>query len=204
MKPLFLMTEYSGDIRPSKATTEEIRKVLDGERSGTVLAHASFDAEGNLIATALEDAEIATLRTELHQHQIDELREVLDATLALVKNARSRHIAGFIWSGEPVVWPAEAPHVEDAVRQWAGERGLHVHDEGLPTKPTKSWIRCSYVRLTASAFSECVVRMQWPAVDTGTTATAVEVALHGLAETFGEDDGKPEPIVIRDDERAVF
>lgn len=186
MKPLYLMTVYSGDIRSRRASNEEIREHLAGGfNANTVLAHVSIDKDGNVIATALSDDEIKALSGEILQRERADLFAILDAVLKLARavDVLSTHI----WMNDAItIWPVEVPYAEDVVREWAERNALHVTDEPMP-KTGKTWIRTMGVSLDKSQYARQIVRMQWPSVSIETSDVIAAELVSNAVTTLGEE-----------------
>jgi hypothetical protein len=190
MKRYYIL--HGDDVRREPATLDEIRAFCDGKQPtwrDDQLARVSLGDDGTISAVALTPDEIKELRGELDELRSAHLIRLLDAALALVgqEPLEGVWVAG---SGTGVtVWASEAPWACDVVRAWAVERGLHLHEEPPPTK-RKSWSPCTWVRTSPERLSSRdVARIQWPEVDLGEKAIAVEGLSIGVAAAF--DPGIP-------------
>lgn len=191
MKTVHLISQFGGSVRPGKASADEIRSVLSGD-SGDTLAYVSLGDNGDLLVVALSPAQIETLRGDLATLHITQLRQVLDAALALMRTAAG--MRGINAKENLTIWPEDAPYAEDVVRDWAVEHGLNVDDSPMPSVATKSWIRT--MRVHDDDKYSPLVRLQWPAVDVDPgIAIGIEVASLELANLQREvsDAGEGTP-----------
>ena len=177
MKPLYILNPYSNDIRRERATQSEIEDVLVG-KSTDRLAQVTLGPDGDMVVTNLTDADLAKLRLEFEAHRAAELRVVLDASLTLFRNSQALDIQ---WSSPITIWPQRQRWAEEVVRSWAAERGLEVEDES-PPRDRETWIRTANIKAPGSYYS--IVHMQWPSVQLGEVAIAVEALCIGLASAF--------------------
>lgn len=174
---VYLMNSYSDDIRPKPATIDEIAEVIAGH-STSRLAYIRLDDDGVITATPLNDIELMQLRVSLEERQTQALRSAMNTILATAKSVEG--ITG-IWFREALhIWPAQAPWAEAVVRTWASECGLTCHDESPPTKG-ETWIRTMKVTIAPERYGTAIINLQWPSIDIGETAIAIECMSHAVA-----------------------
>lgn len=185
MKPLYIMTGYSGDVRRERASADEIRDFIDGRNwRDHVLVYVVLDNDGNLLATPLSVTEIDALRTEIEHDQETRLVALLDGVLALARQVRD--LEGVMWSPPVCVWPENAPHVDRTLRAWAFEHELTVEEEPIPSDPKCShWIRWTRVSWSGIELARC----QWPSVRVGTVLVAIEAMCRAFA-SFADEAGR--------------
>ena len=169
MKPIYVVS-YDGNLRPSRATREDIEFHVANPQLGERLVYVTIDGKGDIETTPLTADEIAALDAAFKAEQEQKLRALLDGALAL--SHLFDEVPSALWSSPICLWPADEPWSERVMREWASEHGLEVEDES-PPRAGKNWIRTA----RASHKGRELARCQWPSVEVNTEAViSVEVA----------------------------
>lgn len=169
-----------GDVRPQKATADEIQEFIDSprEQEGYRKLATVEMRDGEIIATALTVADLSDLAKTFQEHQGEALRNVLDATLKTARLARG--IRGVRTSEALVIWQKDAPWAEDVLRDWAEKNGLPVHDDQLPATAERHWIRTMHVSEVGGRKYEGFVKIQWDSINVdGPSIVARDAELDG-------------------------
>lgn len=180
MKPIYVMS-YDGNVRPTRATREDLEFHVENPGMSERLVHMTIDAHGDIVTTPLTAEEIATLGAAFKAEQEQKLRTLLDGVLALAKLVED--VPGAMWSAPVALWPANEPWSERVMRTWAADNSLTVEDEA-PPRNEKNWIRCARVYYGRVD----LVRCQWPSVRLGDVAVAIEAMSVGVASVFASQE----------------